>query len=125
MKIQELIAIAAATTTTAAFTTATAVPATTTAAARALFAGLGNVDCEGSSIDFLAIQGGNRGLRFIWCAHGDETKTTGTAAHAVHHQVGFHDSAMLRKRILEVVFGRVEGKIPYEQFVTHVVMSLD
>ena len=38
-----------------------------------------------------AVQGGDGFLRFFRRAHGDETETARTAAHAVHHQVGFCD----------------------------------
>ena len=53
-------------------------------------------------------------------AGGDEGETAGAAAHAVHHQVGFKDGAMIGESVLKIVFGGVEGKISNVQFITHV-----
>ena len=54
-------------------------------------------------------------------AHGHETKAAGAVGHAIHHQVGFGDRAVRRKGVLQVVFGGIEGKISYKQFITHVM----
>src|SRR5665213_2714043 len=83
-----LIAFATTSTATAAaavFTTT----ATAATAGRAFFTRLGNVDRQSAAIQLRAVQGGNGFLRFFRRAHGDETETARTAAHAVHHQVGF------------------------------------
>ena len=39
----------------------------------------------------------------------------------VHHQVGFSDRAVGGERILQIVFGGVEGKVSNKQFTTHVM----
>ena len=59
---------------------------------------------------------------FLRLTHGDECEAAGAAGHAIHHQVGFNDRAMGGKRVLEIVFGGVEGKISYKQFVIHVMI---
>src|SRR5881392_74488 len=43
------------------------------------------IDREGATGQFLAIQRINRFLRFVRCAHGNEAKPTGTSRFAVHH----------------------------------------
>src|ERR1700690_812024 len=100
-----------------AIATAAAAVSTTTAppppaAAGALFPRLGHVDCEGAAAQLRAIQRADGFLRLLGGVHGDEAKTAGTAGGPVHHQVGFHDRAVRGKRVLQVVFGGVEGKIP-------------
>jgi hypothetical protein len=76
------------------------------------------------TVELLAIQCVNGLLGFFGGAHGDETKSPGTAAHAVHHQVGFHDRAVRGERVRQIVFGGVEGKISDKQFSTHVMFTL-
>ncbi len=79
----------------------------------------GFVHCQAAAVQVGAIQGGNGGLRFLRRAHGYETETPGTAALAVHHQVGFYDRAMRRECVLKIIFSRVEGNVSYKQFCTH------
>lgn len=121
-----LVTTAAITTATAAatavFTTRT--PAAAAAAGRTLFARTGHVNREGATIELLTVQRVNGFLRFFGAAHGDETETPRTAAHAVHHQVGFDDRAVRGKRVGEVVFSSVEGKISDKQFCAHVMLIL-
>src|SRR5579859_78711 len=69
-----------------------------------------------------AVHGRNRLLRFLGRGHGDKGKAAGAAAHPVHHQVGFDDRAVGGERLLQVIFGRVEGKISYKQFRTHLMI---
>ena len=66
-----------------------------------------------------AVHGRNRLLRFLGRGHGDEGKAARAATHPVHHEVGFDDRAMGGERLLQVVFGGVEGKISYKQFRAH------
>src|ERR1022692_585364 len=118
-------AATAAVFTTTATTATTAVFTTTTAAAAAggaLFARLGHVNREGATANFLAVQSGNGLLRFFGGAHGDEPKSARTTGFPVHQQIGFSNRAMRAKRVLQVVFGGVEGKISYKQFITHVML---
>ena len=56
-------------------------------------------------------------------AHGDKTKITGTAGCPVHHQIGLQDSACAAK-VSGGRFGGIEGKIPYKQFITHVMLTV-
>ena len=63
-------------------------------------------------------------LSFVGAAHGDETETAGTVGHAIHHEVRFGHGAERRKRVVQVVFSGVEGKISYEQFVFHVMLTV-
>jgi len=127
LKTYDRLVATTATTTVAAITAAevtTRTTTATTAAGRTLFARTGDVDCEGATIELLTVQRVNRFLRFFGAAHGDETETARTAAHAVHHQVGFHDGAVGGERVLEFVFGGVEGKISDKQFCAHVMLIL-
>src|SRR5471032_1151332 len=100
---------AATTTTAAVFTTTTAATA-----GRTFFTRLANIDGEGEAIQLRAVQGGDGFLSFFRRAHGDETETTRTAAHAVHHQVGFRDRSVRRKGVVQVVFSGIEGKISHK-----------
>ena len=108
------IATTAATATTAITTTATA--------ARAFFARLGHVNSEGAAIHFLAVQGLDGFVGFLGGPHGDKTKTARTAGFPVHHQVGFGDRAMLGERVIQVVFGGIEGKVSHIQFIAHMML---
>jgi hypothetical protein len=119
------IAIATAVSTTTTATAASAVLGTT-GAGSALFTRAGDVHGQGAAVNGLAVQRGNGVRRFLVRAHGDESKPAGTASGTVHHQIGFDDSAMCGKGVLQVVFGGFAGKISYKQFVviTHVMFSL-
>jgi hypothetical protein len=127
-----LVATTAAATTTAvsaataaaAISTTTAAATATAAAGRTLFTRTSDVDREGATVEFLAVEGVNGLLGFIGVGHGDETEATGATGHLVHHQVGLDDGAVCGKRVLEVVFGGVEGKISYIQFIAHVMLIL-
>ena len=120
MQTKSLVAISSAA------TTATAVFATTaaTTTARALFARLGDVNREVAPVQCLAIQAVDGLLGLLGCAHGNEAKPARTAGGPVHHQVGLDDRAVRGERVLQVVFSGVEGKIPDEQFITHVMFAV-
>src|SRR5262249_14922159 len=117
IQTKELIAVASATATTTVRTPPT------TATARAFFARLGEVHRECASVNGLPVHPLDRLLRLIGSAHSDETEPPRATGCAVHHQVGFSDRAERGERILQVVFGRVKGKISDEQFITHVMLS--
>ena len=121
-----LVAILTTTATTAAATavfTTGASPTTATAAAtattRTFFTRAGDVDREGATVHFLAVQGFNGSLRLIGRTHRDEAETARTTAQAIHHQVGFHDRAVRREGVVQVILCSVEGKVSYKQFVAH------
>jgi hypothetical protein len=118
------LAASAATATTTATAAEIATTATAATAAGAFFAGTSDVDREGATIELFAVQSVDRFLGFIGAAHGYETKAAGTAADAVHHQVDFHNRTVGRKRVLEVVFRSVEGKISYKQFIVHAMIAV-
>ena len=86
----------------------------TTAAATALFARLGDVDRQGTTIDLFGIERADGGLRLFGRAHGDEAEATRTAADAIRDQIGFEHRPVGGKRVLKIVFGGVEGKISNE-----------
>src|SRR5580658_1411109 len=73
---------------TAAATAATATAVLTAFAATtwgALFAGTGDVNGQGASVDGLAVHGLDGLVCLFRRAHGDETKSAGTARGTVHH----------------------------------------
>ena len=116
--------LVAITTATFAVTASAAEFAASTATSRALFAGPGDVDSDSASIQLCAVHGGNGLLRLRFRAHGYEAKATGAIGGAIYHEVGFGDCAVRGKRVVEVVFSGVEGKISYKQFIIHVMYLL-
>jgi hypothetical protein len=113
-----LVAALAALATTTATTTVAAAAATATGT---LFTRTGHVDREVTATDVLAVQTADGRLGGLVRVHGDEGEAAGLAGHAIHHEVDFHDGAVGGKRVLEIILGGVEGKIPYKQFVVHVM----
>src|SRR5207247_7847001 len=108
--VLRLVAIASA----AVFATT---PAVTAAAATTLFARLGDVDRQGTSIELFAIERADGRLGFFGRAHGDEAEATGPAAGAIHNQIGFANCAVSGKRVMKFVLGCVVGKIYKEKFI--------
>jgi hypothetical protein len=108
-----LSAVASAAAVTAAATTVTAAAAAT-ATATARWAGLartGFIYRKGSAFHRFAIQLVDCVLRFLVRPHCDEGKAARFAGEFVLHEHDFLDSASLRKKLLQFVFGCVEGKI--------------
>src|SRR6266566_2386417 len=104
---------------------AAAVFATTTATAgRALFAWFGLVDGEIAPVKGCTVHRRNRLLRLFGRTHGDESKAARAARGPVHHEVGFEDGAVRGERVLKVVFGDIEGKVSYKQFLIHMMLLL-
>src|SRR5580698_7522480 len=114
---------AAVSATTAAATTAAAIFTASAAAGRTFFTGTGDIDGDCAAIQFLAVHGGNGFLRFFIRAHGDESESAGAIGRAVHHQIGFGDRSVSSKRVVQVVFGGLKGKIPNEQFIIHAICN--
>ncbi len=114
----------AATATATATVAAATSTATTATAARTFLTGPRNINRQGAPAQFLAIESVNGLLGLFRAAHGDEAETPRTSGRPVHHEVGFHDCAMCREGILQVVFSDVEGKIPDKQFSTHLIYFL-
>jgi hypothetical protein len=104
-------------TTTAAATVSTA--ATTTTAAFALFHRTRFIDGQGAAIDFLAMELGDRSLRFFRRSHFHETEATGATRYAVIDHLHPGDIARLGKEIGQVVFRHAEGQIAHIEFYAH------
>src|SRR5690606_9652258 len=105
-----------------AISTAAVAATTTTAAAGTFFTRFGHVDSQCTAINGGPVESVDCLLSFFRGAHGDEAEASSAAADAVHHQIGFENSAVSGESILKVVFSGVEGKVPNKQFVTHLVM---
>ncbi len=75
---------AAVSTTTAAATVSAAAATATAAGVGALLTGTGLVDSQGASIDVLAVNGFDRGIRLADVGHGDEGETLRTAREFIH-----------------------------------------
>jgi hypothetical protein len=86
---------------------AVSVPAATGPAARTFFPRPGEVDGQGASAQFLAIQGIDHLLSLFGRFHRDEGESARTAGAAVHHQLGLHNGAVCRESVLQVVFSDV------------------
>jgi hypothetical protein len=109
------VATSAATATAA---TAT-VTATATTAARSFFARTGLVDGQSASLPFLAIESLDGRVGAFLGGHGHESETAGLSGHSILHQVGLGDRTMWSEKIVQIVFGGVEGEIPDVQFRVH------
>jgi hypothetical protein len=106
--------VAAAATTAAIAAAAAAVAAATTAATtRACFTRTRFVHGQGPAFDRLAIELRDRFLRIGLIGHGDKREAARFTGKFVLHQGDFRDRARLGEEVLEVGFGRIEGKISY------------
>jgi hypothetical protein len=94
--------------------TAAAVAATAAAAAGTIFTGTSFVDGEIAAIESFAVQGFDRFAGVVGAFHGDEAEAARAAGHAVHDEVDGSDLAVGGEKVLEVVFGGAEGKVPHE-----------
>ena len=111
---KKLITVASATAATSELTSAT-----TTTTTWALFAGTRDIDRESPAGQLFTVQRVNRFLSLLRRAHSNEPKPARPASGPVHHQVGFEHCTVGGERVLQVVFGDVETKVPYKQFCTH------
>jgi hypothetical protein len=78
-----------------------------------LFACASLVHVQRSSADFLAVERAHSSVGFGRVGHRDERKTARLASHAIHHQRHFGDFAVLREKILKIVFSSLKGEISY------------
>src|SRR5256885_1410163 len=92
----------AATAATAFAATATTAAATTTETAAAGFARLGFVDGERAAVLFLAVERGDRGLRFLVRAHLHKPKALAAAGVAVCDHFSGLNLAMRTEQLLEL-----------------------
>src|SRR5262245_15615789 len=126
MSICESVTVAATATTTATPPASAAPIAASAAPASAwtLFARASQVHRQCATAKILSIHGGDGFLCFLRRAHRDECKPPGPTGCPIHHQIGLYYSPVRCKCILQVVFRRVEGKIPNEQFCAHLISVL-
>ena len=103
------------TTRAAAATTATA----TTHSAPAVFPWTGFVDGEGATIEFFTVEIGNGRVCPFFSGHGDESKSTRATGGPIEHEIHFADRSVRGKSVLQVVLGRLVGKVSYVQFCVH------
>lgn len=75
----------------------------------AILAGTSFIDRQGTAADFLAGQSRDGCLGAFGGAHRDESEAAGTAAHAICDKVDFGDWPVCCEKILEIIFGCVEG----------------
>jgi hypothetical protein len=116
-------AAATAVTTTAAAAATSATAVTTAAAAGTFFTRAGDIDGKRAIVELCAIERFNGLLRFFLGGHGHETEAARASSHAIRHEVGFEDRAVLGEGVLKLVFRDVEGKISNKQLIIHSVMS--
>lgn len=116
--VTALAAIAATATTTetaTAFAAAAAAESTTAtaeAATWAFFLRTCFIDGQLAATEIGAIQFLCCGLRLIGGAHGDERETARAAGHLVHGDINVSDGTELAERRAELIFGRLERKVP-------------
>ena len=101
---------ATATTVTAA---ATPAAATTTATRRPCLTRPGFVHGQRTTFDGLPIELCNGSLSIRLRTHRDKGEATRLAGEFVLHERNFRDRSGLRKKLLQFVFRRIEGKIAY------------
>jgi len=58
-------------------------------------------------------------LGFAFVAHCDKCKSTAFAREFVLHQHHVTDGASLTKKVLQIGFRYVKGKVPHVKFVVH------
>jgi hypothetical protein len=97
---------AAATAATAAFTTAT-----TTTSAGAFRTGAGDVDVQRASIEFIAIEGGNRVLALLIVVHFNKGETARTPGIPIGHDADTAHGAKSLERGPQVCFRRLKRQI--------------
>ena len=97
---------------------AAAVAAVSTAAAAAIFFRPGFVDIQRSTIEFPAIESGNRALRFVIRAHFHEPKASGPSGFPVCHDAHTIDRAIRLEHGSNRIFGGPEAEVSYE-YILH------
>jgi hypothetical protein len=73
-------------------------------------------------LKFFSVKLGNRRVRLGLGPHFNEGKTPRTPGRTVLHDVYSYDCARRGKIILEIIFGRTEGKVPDKEFGRHFLM---
>jgi hypothetical protein len=117
-------AVAAAATPTTATAAESAATTTAAAAARAIFLGLGFVHGEGSAAMFLAVEGRDRCLSFIFTAHFDEPEPLASAGVPISDDLSAFDSSMRSKQLFESRAIDIVAQIPDIQLLAHFYLLL-
>lgn len=112
-------AVVTASTTATEFAARATESAATTAAWRAVFAGTGLIDSQGTTVKFLAVKLIDCRLSFLVGGHGYEGESARAACEFVLHQHDFGYRATLREQVLNGNLGRVERQVADIEFVTH------
>jgi hypothetical protein len=110
-----VLSTAAETSASAAVTSATSAATAVTAATTwsAFLARPGLVDFESTPVDFMAVEGFNRGICLVVVVHGDKTEAAGASGLAVRDQVYPFHGAMFAKELFELGSVDVVGKISH------------
>jgi hypothetical protein len=112
-------AAVASTTTTGATSAASSAAAVTTTAAAPVFARLGLVDRQSSTVVILIVEAVDRGLGLSLGVHLDEPETLAPAGVAVLNDLGALDGAELRKQLLKLRAVDLIGQITDIQLLAH------
>lgn len=83
-------------------------------AARTIFTWSSNIDFQRAPAQVLAIQSFNRLLRLLRRAHRHKGEPARPARGAIHDEIGLHNVAARRERVLQVVLGDFEVEVPDE-----------
>ena len=118
MVLNRLIArtLAASAAATIPVTTAPAAAAATATTTAALFTRSGFVDGECAAFHVFAGHAFNGRLRPFGRGHGDKGEAARAAGGTVGHEIDLIHRAEWDEKILQIVFGDIEGEIPHEQF---------
>ena len=81
----------------------------------------GFIDNQGATLKLISVQGGNGIVHGIGGIHGDECETSGPSGFTVGWNEYFSHFAMGTKQIPQVLFGGIEGQIPYVHFCVHMI----
>ncbi len=110
-----------ATAATAVSTTATTAATAATTVGRAFFTRTCFIDRKRAALERLAVERGDGRVHAFGGVHGHERETAWATGGAVHGKGAFGDCAVGSKKVTQVVFGGVEGKIPDIHFGVHMV----
>lgn len=99
-------------------TMASAMPA---AAETSLRLGTRFVDGESAAAESATVHGFNRLLCLLRRSHGNKTKSSGTPADPVNHQIRFHYGAVRCKSVVQLIFRCVKREVSNKQLRVHVM----
>lgn len=110
-------ATAAATESTTTTTTAATTETTATFTRGAIFAGAGDVHCQGASPEVLPVKHVHGALGFFGRGKLDEGEPAGTAGELVEHEVDVQDNTGSGEVVLDVSLHRLVGQIAHEETI--------